>query len=42
MLDLLSTRRVMTLFLDSTTQGKYTALKALLLQRYSFSDAELA
>ncbi|KAL3969232.1 importin subunit alpha-6/7 [Sarotherodon galilaeus] len=41
-LDPLSTRRVMTLLRDPPAQGKYTALKALLLRRYSLSDAERA
>ncbi|XP_076734505.1 LOW QUALITY PROTEIN: uncharacterized protein K02A2.6 [Maylandia zebra] len=41
-LDPLSTRRVMTLLRDPPAQGKYTTLKALLLRRYSLSDAERA
>ncbi|KAL3970440.1 DNA polymerase gamma 1 [Sarotherodon galilaeus] len=51
-LDPLSTRRMMTLLRDPPAragpyhtvhaQGKYTALKALLLRRYSLSDAERA
>lgn len=40
LLDPLSTRRVMTLLWDPPTRGKYTALKALLLRRYSLSDAK--
>ncbi|XP_026050575.1 uncharacterized protein LOC113037555 [Astatotilapia calliptera] len=41
-LDPLSTRRVMTLLRDPPAQGKYAALKGLLLRRYSLSDAERA
>ncbi|XP_037831836.1 uncharacterized protein LOC112451161 [Kryptolebias marmoratus] len=41
-LDPLSTRRAMTLLRDPPAHGKYTALKQLLLRRYSLSDAERA
>ncbi|XP_026008788.1 C-type lectin domain family 4 member G-like [Astatotilapia calliptera] len=41
-LDPLSTRCVMTLLPNPPSQGKYTVLKALLLWRYSLSNAEWA
>ncbi|KAL3992373.1 one cut domain family member 2 [Sarotherodon galilaeus] len=41
-LDPLATRRAMTLLRDPPAQGKYTALKELLLRRYALSDAERA
>ena len=41
-LDPLATRRAMTLLRDPPAQGKYAALKELLLRRYALSDAERA
>ncbi|CAI5688937.1 unnamed protein product [Oreochromis niloticus] len=41
-LDPLATRCVMTLLWDPPAQGKYAALKELLLRRYALSDAERA
>ncbi|KAL3973535.1 ryanodine receptor 2 [Sarotherodon galilaeus] len=41
-LDPLATRCVMTLLRDPPSQGKYAALKELLLRRYALSDAERA
>ncbi|CAI5678667.1 unnamed protein product [Oreochromis niloticus] len=42
LLDPLATRRTMTLLREPPTQGKYAALKGLLLRRYALSDAERA
>ncbi|CAI5666193.1 unnamed protein product [Oreochromis niloticus] len=41
-LDPLATRHAMTLLRDPPAQGKYAALKELLLRRYALSDAERA